>query len=50
MGGMKEGFVKNINGMFKVGSFLKDTLKNVAETVAKSVSKDDDKNDKNKKK
>lgn len=49
MGGMKEGFVKNINGMFKVGSFLKDTLKNVAETVAKSVSKDD-KNEKNKKK
>ena len=46
---MKEGFVKNINGVFKVGSFLKDTLKNVAETVVKSVSKDN-KNDKNNKK
>jgi hypothetical protein len=49
MGHMKEGFVKNINGVFKVGSFLKDTLKNVAETVVKSVSKDN-KNDKNNKK
>lgn len=46
---MKEGFVKNINGVFKVGSFLKDTFKNVAETVVKSVSKDN-KNDKNDKK
>lgn len=49
---MKEGFVKNINGIFKVGSFLKDTLKNVADTVVKNIGKEskDDKNDKNKKK
>lgn len=42
--GLKEGFVKNVQGFIKVGDFLKDTLKSTVKSVKDSL------NDKDKKK
>lgn len=46
--GLKEGFVKNVEGFIKVGDFLKDTLKGTIKSVKDSLKDKDDKGNKKK--